>query len=48
MKAYMTDMPPPPFHLPRPDGLRLAYKHRYGRGPTIIFLLRTEPKQSHE
>jgi pimeloyl-ACP methyl ester carboxylesterase len=38
MKAHMTDMPPAPFHLPRPDGLRLAYKHRKGRGPTIIFL----------
>ena len=33
----MTDMPPPSY-LPRPDGLRLAYKHRTGRGPTIIFL----------
>lgn len=31
----MTDMP---FYLPRPDGLRIAYKHRKGRGPTIIFL----------
>ena len=23
---------------PRPDGLRLAYRHRPGRGPTIVFL----------
>jgi pimeloyl-ACP methyl ester carboxylesterase len=38
MKARMTNMPPPPSYLPRPDGLRLAYKHRRGRGPTIIFL----------
>ena len=30
----MTD----PTHLPRPDGLRLAYKHRTGRGPAILFL----------
>ena len=25
-------------HLPRPDGVRLAYKLRAGRGPMIIFL----------
>jgi pimeloyl-ACP methyl ester carboxylesterase len=25
-------------HHPRPDGLRLAYRHSAGRGPTIVFL----------
>ncbi|WP_157216040.1 alpha/beta fold hydrolase [Flavisphingomonas formosensis] len=25
-------------YLPRPDGLRLAYRHAAGRGPTIVFL----------
>ena len=25
-------------HLARPDGLRLAYRHIAGRGPTIVFL----------
>lgn len=29
---------PPPALFARPDGLRLAYRHRTGRGPTIIFL----------
>jgi pimeloyl-ACP methyl ester carboxylesterase len=33
----MNDLPPPSFHA-RPDGLRLAYSHRAGRGPTIVFL----------
>ncbi|MGC4252717.1 MAG: alpha/beta hydrolase [Sphingobium sp.] len=28
---------PPAFH-PRPDGLKLAYRHRTGAGPTIVFL----------
>lgn len=28
----------PPSHLPRPDGLCLAYRHRAGTGPTIVFL----------
>ena len=27
-----------PSHLPRSDGVRLAYKLRAGRGPTIVFL----------
>jgi pimeloyl-ACP methyl ester carboxylesterase len=27
----------PTYHA-RPDGLRLAYRHRAGRGPTIVFL----------
>src|SRR3546814_5679445 len=27
-----------PFYLARPDGLRLAYRHRPGHGPTLIFL----------
>lgn len=31
----MTDMPA---YLARPDGLRLAYRHRKGRGPAIVFL----------
>ena len=30
-------MPQPAF-LVRPDGLRLAYRHRAGRGPTLLFL----------
>ena len=25
-------------HLPRPDGLRLAYRYRPGTGPTLVFL----------
>jgi pimeloyl-ACP methyl ester carboxylesterase len=33
----MTDSPAPAFFT-RPDGLRLAYHHRTGTGPTIIFL----------
>ena len=28
----------PPSFLARPDGLRLAYRQRAGRGPTIVFL----------
>jgi pimeloyl-ACP methyl ester carboxylesterase len=28
----------PPAFLARPDGLRLAYRHRPGTGPTILFL----------
>lgn len=28
----------PPAQFTRPDGLRLAYRHRAGRGPVIIFL----------
>jgi pimeloyl-ACP methyl ester carboxylesterase len=28
----------PPLWLARPDGLRLAYRHRAGNGPTIVFL----------
>lgn len=28
----------PPARFPRPDGLRLAYRHRVGGGPTIVFL----------
>ena len=27
-----------PAYLPRPDGLRLAYRHRAGTGPTLVFL----------
>ncbi len=27
-----------PAYHPRPDGLRLAYRHRAGSGPTIVFL----------
>lgn len=35
----MTDaVSDPPAWLPRPDGLRLAYRHRAGSGPTIVFL----------
>lgn len=30
--------PPPPARFVRPDGLRLAYRQREGRGPTILFL----------
>lgn len=30
----MTDLS----YLTRPDGLRLAYRHRRGRGPTVVFL----------
>jgi len=35
MTAPETD---PPTFLARPDGLRLAYRHRAGGGPTIVFL----------
>jgi pimeloyl-ACP methyl ester carboxylesterase len=28
----------PPLWLARPDGLRLAYRHRAGNGPTLVFL----------
>lgn len=34
----MTDSIPAPAYHSRPDGLRLAYRHRAGRGPTIVFL----------
>ena len=35
----MTDTPiPPPNFIARPDGLRLACRHRSGTGPTIMFL----------
>lgn len=35
----MTDAPAtPPVLFARPDGLRLAYRHQAGAGPTIIFL----------
>ncbi|WP_031290838.1 alpha/beta hydrolase [Sphingobium baderi] len=36
----MLDTPPslPPSFLPRPDGLKLAYRHRAGKGVTIVFL----------
>lgn len=34
----MTDSIPAPDHHARPDGLRLAYRRRAGRGPTIVFL----------
>jgi len=27
-----------PYYLTRPDGVRLAYRHQPGRGPTIVFL----------
>ena len=30
--------PAPPAFLARPDGLRLAYRHSKGTGPTLIFL----------
>ncbi|NWK98530.1 alpha/beta hydrolase [Sphingobium lactosutens] len=30
--------PAPPAFLTRPDGLRLAYRHSEGTGPTLIFL----------
>ena len=33
----MNSLTPPSF-LARPDGLRLAYRRREGRGPTLIFL----------
>lgn len=29
---------PPPALFARPDGLRLAYRQRQGRGPTLVFL----------
>jgi pimeloyl-ACP methyl ester carboxylesterase len=32
------DRPEPPTYLARVDGLRLAYRHRAGTGPTIVFL----------
>lgn len=28
----------PPAYLARPDGLRLAYRHSAGAGPTLVFL----------
>ena len=28
----------PPSMFARPDGLRLAYRHRRGDGPTLVFL----------
>jgi pimeloyl-ACP methyl ester carboxylesterase len=35
----MTDvLSDPPAWLARPDGLRLAYRHRAGKGPTLVFL----------
>ncbi len=34
----MTDPLPQPAYHNRPDGLRLAYRHRPGSGPTILFL----------
>jgi pimeloyl-ACP methyl ester carboxylesterase len=35
----MTDaLSDPPAWLARPDGLRLAYRHRAGEGPIIVFL----------
>lgn len=34
----MTDILAQPSFVARPDGLRLAYKHRKGRGPAIVFL----------
>lgn len=35
----MTDMPQhPPAFVIRPDGLRLACRHRAGKAPTIVFL----------
>lgn len=38
MYACMIDTPAAPSFLSRPDGLRLAYRHRKGRGPAIVFL----------
>ena len=34
----MTVIEPPPQYLSRPAGIRLAYRHLPGDGPTIIFL----------
>jgi len=34
----MTDQFDPPVFITRPDGLRLACRHRPGTGPTIVFL----------
>jgi len=34
----MTDTPAPPAYLDRPGAPRLAYRHRAGAGPTIVFL----------
>lgn len=34
----MPDMPAAPSYLARSDGVRLAYRHRKGTGPTIVFL----------
>jgi len=34
----MTDSADAPAFLARPDGLRLAYRHRTGTGPTLVFL----------
>jgi pimeloyl-ACP methyl ester carboxylesterase len=34
----MTVVELPPQYLTRPDGIRLAYRHLRGNGPTIVFL----------
>jgi pimeloyl-ACP methyl ester carboxylesterase len=34
----MTVIEPPPQFVTRPDGIRLAYRHLAGDGPTIVFL----------
>jgi pimeloyl-ACP methyl ester carboxylesterase len=34
----MTSLEISPAFLPRPDGLRLAYRHRAGAGATLVFL----------
>jgi pimeloyl-ACP methyl ester carboxylesterase len=34
----MTIDLPPPDHVTRPDGTRLAYRYRPGRGPVLLFL----------
>nr|WP_311269331.1 alpha/beta hydrolase [Sphingobium sp. WCS2017Hpa-17] len=37
--TIVTDVPAsPPALFARPDGLRLAYRHQAGTGPTIVFL----------
>lgn len=33
-----AELPPPPALFERPDGVRLAYRHHAGWGPTIVFL----------
>lgn len=35
--APQTAVPPPAF-ASRPDGTRIAYRHRPGRGPTLVYL----------